>query len=132
TGFDRMRRCCHLMLLAAALALAGCAHAPPRMVRAVPAPLSAPVAQPSLDALVYSQPAPSCVKPCAAPVAPVVAAPIAVPAFAPVEPASYTLDSGDKLRVVVFGQDTLSNTYTVDAAGSVTMPLIGAVPARGL
>ena len=29
----------------------------------------------------------------------------------------YTLDSGDKLRIVVFGQDTLSNNYTVDAAG---------------
>ena len=25
----------------------------------------------------------------------------------------YTLDTGDKLRIVVFGQDTLSNTYTV-------------------
>jgi len=43
----------------------------------------------------------------------------------------YTLDSGDKLRVVVFGQDGLSNSYTVDAAGRVTMPLIGPVPARG-
>ncbi len=42
----------------------------------------------------------------------------------------YTLDTGDKLRIVVFGQDTLSNTYTVDAAGMVTMPLIGAVQAR--
>jgi polysaccharide biosynthesis/export protein len=44
----------------------------------------------------------------------------------------YTLDSGDRLRVVVFGQDGLSNSYTVDAAGRVTMPLIGAVPARSL
>jgi len=46
------------------------------------------------------------------------------------EPA-YTLDSGDRLRVVVFGQDGLSNTYAVDAAGTITMPLIGAVAARG-
>jgi len=44
----------------------------------------------------------------------------------------YTLDTGDKLRIVVFGQDTLSNTYTVDAAGMVTMPLIGAVRARDM
>jgi polysaccharide biosynthesis/export protein len=44
----------------------------------------------------------------------------------------YTLDTGDKLRIVVFGQDTLSNTYTVDAAGQVTMPLIGAVSARDM
>jgi polysaccharide export outer membrane protein len=45
---------------------------------------------------------------------------------------AYTLDAGDKLRIVVFGQDTLSNTYTVDAAGVVTMPLIGGVNARGI
>lgn len=43
----------------------------------------------------------------------------------------YVLDSGDRLRVVVFGQDGLSNSYGVDVAGNITMPLIGAVPARG-
>ncbi len=43
----------------------------------------------------------------------------------------YTLDSGDKLRIVVFGQDALSNNYTVDAQGQVTLPLAGAVEARG-
>jgi len=41
------------------------------------------------------------------------------------------LDAGDKLRVVVFGQEGLTNTYAIDAGGSITMPLIGAVPARG-
>jgi polysaccharide biosynthesis/export protein len=45
--------------------------------------------------------------------------------------APYTLDAGDKLRVVVFGQDGLSNTYAVDGAGRITMPLIGPVEARG-
>jgi len=44
----------------------------------------------------------------------------------------YTLDAGDKLRVVVFGQDGISNTYVVDASGKVNLPLIGAVGARGL
>ena len=43
----------------------------------------------------------------------------------------YHLDAGDKLRVVVFGQEGLTNTYAIDAGGSITMPLIGAVPARG-
>ena len=43
----------------------------------------------------------------------------------------YRLDAGDKLRVVVYGQDGLTNTYAIDAGGSITMPLIGAVPARG-
>jgi polysaccharide export outer membrane protein len=58
------------------------------------------------------------------PVVPVVAQPVADPA--------YRLDTGDKLRVVVFGQEGLSNSYFVDAAGQVTIPLIGAVTARGL
>src|SRR5437016_11159298 len=49
---------------------------------------------------------------------------------APDPEAAYMLDSGDKLRVVVFGQEGLSNSYSVDAAGFITMPLIGAVPAR--
>jgi polysaccharide export outer membrane protein len=45
--------------------------------------------------------------------------------------APYQLDSGDQLRVIVFGQDDLSNTYVVDQAGVVTLPLIGTIPARG-
>ena len=45
--------------------------------------------------------------------------------------APYRLDAGDKLRVVVYGQEGLTNTYAIDAGGSITMPLIGAVPARG-
>jgi polysaccharide biosynthesis/export protein len=45
--------------------------------------------------------------------------------------ASYRLDAGDRLRVVVYGQEGLTNTYAIDAGGSITMPLIGAVPARG-
>ena len=48
------------------------------------------------------------------------------------EGGTYTLDAGDKVRVMVFGQDTLSNSYTVDASGRITMPLIAAVSARGL
>ncbi len=43
----------------------------------------------------------------------------------------YRLASGDKLRVIVFGQDTLSNIYGVDAQGRIAMPLIGDTPAAG-
>jgi polysaccharide export outer membrane protein len=46
--------------------------------------------------------------------------------------AAYRLDAGDRLRVVVYGQEGLTNTYAIDAGGSITMPLIGAVRARGL
>jgi polysaccharide biosynthesis/export protein len=45
--------------------------------------------------------------------------------------ASYHLDAGDRLRVVVYGQEGLTNTYAIDAGGSITLPLIGSVPARG-
>jgi polysaccharide export outer membrane protein len=45
--------------------------------------------------------------------------------------APYHLDAGDKLRVVVYGQEGLTNTYAIDAGGAITMPLIGAVAARG-
>jgi len=45
--------------------------------------------------------------------------------------AAYHLDAGDKLRVMVYGQEGLTNTYAIDAGGSITMPLIGQVAARG-
>jgi polysaccharide biosynthesis/export protein len=45
--------------------------------------------------------------------------------------AGYRLDAGDKLRIVVYGQEGLTNTYAIDAGGSITMPLIGQVAARG-
>jgi polysaccharide export outer membrane protein len=88
---------------------------------------SAPVVvvqpQSDLDSMAYGQswamaPAPTAVAYAAAPM------PMA-------HEAAYRLDAGDKLRVVVYGQDGLTNTYAIDAGGSITMPLIGPVPARG-
>jgi len=67
-----------------------------------------------------------------APAAVVVASPVAYVEPMPVRyDAAYHLDAGDRLRVVVYGQEGLTNTYAIDAGGSITMPLIGAVPARG-
>ncbi len=52
--------------------------------------------------------------------------------YAPSSPeAPYRLGPGDQLRVIVFGQENLSRIYLVDASGFVSLPLIGAVPARG-
>ena len=45
--------------------------------------------------------------------------------------APYRVDSGDRLRITVFDQKDLSNTYNVDQAGYVAFPLVGAVAARG-
>jgi len=44
----------------------------------------------------------------------------------------YRLDSGDRLRIIVYGQEGLSNSYFVNASGAITMPLIKSVKARGL
>lgn len=46
--------------------------------------------------------------------------------------APYRLASGDRLRIIVFGQDNLTNSYAVDGAGRISMPLIGMVDAYGL
>nr|WP_236841916.1 polysaccharide biosynthesis/export family protein [Bosea sp. PAMC 26642] len=43
----------------------------------------------------------------------------------------YRLASGDKLRIIVFGQDNLSNIYAVDGSGRISMPLIDTVEAQG-
>ena len=106
----RVARAFRLSIIAAmtALALSGCMRR------------TAPVAgspQPSLDTSAYAGPAP-------VPVA------YAAPAPAPYD-VPYHLDAGDRLRVVVYGQEGLTNTYSISAGGTITMPLIGAVPARG-
>ena len=132
------------MLLLAALALAGCTRQVPRYaamdaraqasysdldVRMYGAPVQPPaaVARPPSGALDYIMSAlvrPTYVQ---RPMQQAVPVPVAV-----IEEGPYTLDAGDKLRIVVFGQDTLSNTYIVDAEGRVSLPLIGMVNARGM
>jgi polysaccharide export outer membrane protein len=53
------------------------------------------------------------------------------PAFHATLNQPYVLDSGDKIRVIVYDQPELTNTYSVDQAGYINVPLVGAVPARG-
>ena len=71
---------------------------------------------------------------CMSTTGPVAVAPVPI-GYAEPAPArydtAYHLDAGDRLRVVVYGQEGLTNTYAIDAAGSITLPLIGSVPARG-
>lgn len=43
----------------------------------------------------------------------------------------YRLSSGDRLRVVVFGEESLSGEFEVDGLGTVALPLIGSVDAGG-
>jgi len=44
----------------------------------------------------------------------------------------YVLGSGDKVRVIVFGEQELSGEFDVSGAGKLSMPLIGQVQAAGL
>lgn len=55
----------------------------------------------------------------------------APPAFHEAINQPYILDAGDRIRVTVFEQESLSNVYSVDQSGYVAFPLVGAIAARG-
>jgi polysaccharide export outer membrane protein len=94
---------CLLLLLLAALSLSACARRQAAYYAPPPQATGGPYVAPS-------------------------AAYAAAPAFA--QP--YTLDTGDRLRISVFGQEGVSNSYFVDAGGYVNIALVGPVAARGL
>ena len=54
--------------------------------------------------------------------------------FSPAAPTDfeYHLGSGDKLRIIVFGEDSLTGEFFVSAGGKVSFPLIGDIDAAGL
>lgn len=47
-------------------------------------------------------------------------------------PAEPVLSSGKRLRVVVFGSDSLSGTYEIGPDGSMEMGTLGTIHAAGL
>lgn len=57
----------------------------------------------------------------------------AAPRSTPVTGAAsdYTLGVGDKVRITVYGQTELTNDYTVEPGGVISMPLVGTVGAAG-
>jgi polysaccharide export outer membrane protein len=145
-----------LVLVVALAALVGCARPAPLQYHYVAAPMAvAPMpypAQPGYPAPVAqapAYPAQSYPRPLAAPAPAYRAFPAPPACTAQGCPGSYgatvyssayqpgglqgpyTLDAGDRLRITVFGQEGLTNSYAVDAAGFITVPLVGAVPARG-
>ncbi len=63
-----------------------------------------------------------------------------IPAAQAAEPATpivrevpeYRLGSGDKVRVITFGEESLSGEFFVGGSGKVSIPLVGELPALGL
>jgi polysaccharide export outer membrane protein len=43
----------------------------------------------------------------------------------------YVLDTGDQVKIVVFGHTDLSGQFVVSSTGAIAMPLIGEVGAKG-
>jgi len=43
----------------------------------------------------------------------------------------YHLGTGDTVRIIVYNQQSLSNDFTVGDDGAISVPMLGAVPARG-
>jgi len=135
-GFPMRGVRAEIVSLLAGLALSGCMQ--------TAAPVATVQPRSELDYMAYGQPysAPNASVPARSAVADSVgalrpsfaASPRNAYAAAPMpvtHDTPYRLDAGDKLRVVVYGQEGLTNTYAIDAGGAITMPLIGAVGARG-
>jgi len=95
------------------LALSGCGGFSGGGNQPMPAPMPAAAPLPGHPQAAGQQPLPN-----AAPVAGALS--------------QYRLDSGDQLRVTVFGQENLSGTFRVDDAGAIAMPLLPPLGVRGL
>ena len=55
-----------------------------------------------------------------------------LPDLPPVTPSAYRLGPGDVVRLITFGEDSLTAEFRVSDSGTIAMPLIGAVHASGL
>jgi polysaccharide export outer membrane protein len=56
----------------------------------------------------------------------------ALPVLPSTRPAAYTLGPGDQVRIITFGEETLTGEFRVNDSGSIALPLVGAVRAAGL
>ena len=47
-------------------------------------------------------------------------------------PGAYRLGPGDVVRLITFGEDSLTGEFRVSDGGTIALPLLGEVPAQGL
>ena len=50
----------------------------------------------------------------------------------PASPADYRLGPGDAVRLITFGEESLTGEFRVNDSGAIAVPLIGAIHAAGL
>lgn len=120
-----------LTAIASVLLLATATAAPAQGIPDAPqggAPSSAaPLSAPPMDGAAMSgapMPGPQ------APTAPASSPPAgAGPASAIEQIPEYKLGAGDKVRIIVYGEPTLTGDYSVSGSGNISFPLIGDVPA---
>lgn len=58
--------------------------------------------------------------------------PVAGAGSTPPPAAAFKLSPGDKLKVVTFGEASLTGDFEISPAGVISFPLIGEIPAAGL
>ncbi|MDX2276039.1 MAG: SLBB domain-containing protein [Hyphomonadaceae bacterium] len=64
--------------------------------------------------------------------APTAPPPAVLASGATIESQNYVLGVGDRLRIIVFGEEALSGEFVIDSSGQVSLPLIGEVAAAGV
>jgi polysaccharide export outer membrane protein len=55
-----------------------------------------------------------------------------LPDLPSIAPAAYRLGSGDVIRLITFGEDSLTGEFRVSDSGTIALPLVGSVAAAGL
>jgi polysaccharide export outer membrane protein len=55
-----------------------------------------------------------------------------LPPLSVTKPAAYSLGPGDQIRIITFGEETLTGEFRVNDTGNIAVPLVGAVHAAGL
>ncbi|MFM1816718.1 MAG: hypothetical protein RLZ98_3413 [Pseudomonadota bacterium] len=113
----------HWLVVLLSLSLAGCAHGPGWPIEA--SGLGGNVKDSGwstrvVSAEVYEGPAP---------VSPAI---LGGPKAVADSDGPYLLDTGDELRVFIYGHPNLSRIYKVDHGGKISIPLVGNINARGL
>ena len=55
-----------------------------------------------------------------------------LPPLPPASDTAYHLGAGDQVRVITFGEDTLTGEFRLSDSGNIAVPLLGTVQAEGL